>query len=194
MPKNRLRYLEATPRAGVRSLGSLVLLHAFPLNARMWDIRAKLGSTYGTYARRDVRLGPSAYDMGGAVDAPRTGEALKTMRQLVDELRQGKDFDLSFVRARRKILQGLLGESTMTLELAGRLGTIARFGLDPSYYNNLLQQVAAVSPAQIRALLAKELDPANEVIVLMGDRSSVTKAVADAGIKDVKIVEPDYKQ
>ena len=163
------------------------------VNARMWDIRAKLGSTYGTYARRDVRLGPSAYDMGGAVDAPRTGEALKYMRQLVDELRQGKDFDLSFVRARRKVLQGLLGESTMTAELANNLGTIARFSLDTNYYNSLLQQVAAVSPAQIRALLARELDPANEVIVLMGDRDSVTKAFSEAGIKDVKLVEPDYK-
>jgi zinc protease len=164
------------------------------INARMWDIRAKLGSTYGTYARRDVRLGPSVYDMGGAVDAPRTGEALKTMRQSLDDLRQGKDFDLSFVRARRKVLQGLLGESTMTLEVAQRLGIIARYGLDPSYYNSLLQQVAAVSPAQIRALLAREVDPANEVIVLMGDRGSVTKAFAEAGIKDVKLVEPDYKQ
>ncbi len=164
------------------------------VNARMWEIRAKLGSTYGTYARRDVRLGPSVYDMGGAVDAPRTGEALAYMRKLVDDLRQGHEFDLSFVRARRKILQGLLGESTMTAELAGRLGTIARYGLDANYYNSLLQQVAAVSPAQVRALIAKELDPANEVIVLMGDRASVTKAFADAGIQDVKLVEPDYKQ
>jgi 3-oxoadipate enol-lactonase len=37
MPRNRLRYLEANPPRGVRSLGSLVLLHAFPLNARMWE-------------------------------------------------------------------------------------------------------------------------------------------------------------
>ena len=37
MPKSRLRYLEATPDAGVRRLGTLVLLHAFPLNARMWE-------------------------------------------------------------------------------------------------------------------------------------------------------------
>jgi zinc protease len=163
------------------------------VNAKMWDIRAKLGSTYGTYARRDTRVGPSAYDMGGSVDAPRTGEALAYMRKLLDELRAGKDFDLSFVRARRKILQGLLGESTMTFELAGRLGNIARYGLDDNYYNSLLQQVAAVSPAQVRALIAKELDPANEVIVLMGDRASVSKAFSDAGIKDVKLVEPDYK-
>jgi 3-oxoadipate enol-lactonase len=33
----RLRYLEATPPATVRARGVLVLLHAFPLNARMWD-------------------------------------------------------------------------------------------------------------------------------------------------------------
>src|SRR5579872_950188 len=32
----RLRYLEALPSAGTRPRGVLVLLHAFPLNARMW--------------------------------------------------------------------------------------------------------------------------------------------------------------
>ena len=164
------------------------------LNQRMWDVRAKLGATYGTYAFHDERLGPGAYRMGGAVDAPRTGEAIKMMRDSVDGLRQGKDFDITFVRARRKILQDLLGESTMTVELADRLGDIARFGLDANYYNTLLQQVAAVSPAQIRALLAHELQPTNEVVVLMGDRKSVTKAFTDAGIKDVKLLEPDYKQ
>src|SRR5678815_5411796 len=97
------------------------------------------------------------------------------------------------IRDSRKILQSLLGESTMTQELALRLGSIARFGLDPNYYNSLLQQVAAVSPAQVRALLAKELDPSNEVIVLMGDRTSVTKGFSEAGVKDVKLVEPEYK-
>jgi 3-oxoadipate enol-lactonase len=33
----RLRYLEAIPRSGDRPRGTLLLLHAFPLNARMWD-------------------------------------------------------------------------------------------------------------------------------------------------------------
>jgi pimeloyl-ACP methyl ester carboxylesterase len=33
----RLRYLEATPPATARARGVLVLLHAFPLNAHMWD-------------------------------------------------------------------------------------------------------------------------------------------------------------
>jgi 3-oxoadipate enol-lactonase len=33
----RLRYLEAAPPATVRARGVLVLIHAFPLNARMWE-------------------------------------------------------------------------------------------------------------------------------------------------------------
>ena len=33
----RLRYLEATPPAGERPRGVVVLLHAFPLNARLWE-------------------------------------------------------------------------------------------------------------------------------------------------------------
>ncbi len=81
----------------------------------------------------------------------------------------------------------------MTGELAQRLGFMATFGLQPNYYNTLLQQVAAASPAQLRAMIQKELDPNNEVIVLLGERKQLEKAFADAGIKDVKLVEPDYK-
>jgi pimeloyl-ACP methyl ester carboxylesterase len=33
----RSRYLETTPPPGVRARGALVLLHAFPMNARMWE-------------------------------------------------------------------------------------------------------------------------------------------------------------
>ncbi len=163
------------------------------LNDRMWEIRGKLGATYGTYARRDVRLGPSTYDLGGAVDAPRAGEAIRAMRDGIDALRKGVDLDVAFVRARRKVVQQLLGESTVSSELASRLGRIARYGLDPDHYNSLLRQVAMVSIAQVKDMLARELDPAGEVVVLRGDRESVGKAFADAGIQDVKLVEPDYR-
>ncbi|HWO19510.1 MAG TPA: insulinase family protein [Kofleriaceae bacterium] len=163
------------------------------LNQRMWDVRGKLGATYGAYARRNARLGPSAYRLGGAVDAPRAGEAISAMRGGIDALRRGEDFDVSFVRARRKIVQQLLGESTMSMELAARLGQIERFALHPAYFDTLLRQVAVVSPTQVKALLAAELEPAREVLVVLGDRGSVTKAFADAGLPDAKLVEPQYE-
>jgi zinc protease len=163
------------------------------LNSRMWDIRAKLGSTYGTYAGRFSNVGPSLYVLGGTVDAPRAGESIKAMRDSIEALRRGEDFDLDFVRARRKIVEDLLGQSTVTGALANRIGQIERFDLDPNYYNNLLQQVAAVSPAQVKALIAAELKADYEVVVTMADRATLVKAFSDAGIKDVKLVEPEYK-
>jgi zinc protease len=163
------------------------------LNDQMATIRARLGATYGTYARRSAGLAASAYRLGGAVDAARAGEALRAMREGVDALRNGTDFDVAFVRARRKVVQELLGQSTLSTELASRLGQIARFGLELGYDNTLLRQTAALSTAQVKDLLARELDPKGEVVVTLGDRASVTHAFADAGIQDVKLVEPSYK-
>ena len=45
-----------------------------------------------------------------------------------------------------------------------------------------------------RALIKTELDPNNEVVVVLGDKAHVEKTFADAGIKDVKIIEPEYKK
>jgi len=41
----RLRYLEAVPPSTDRPRGTLVLLHAFPLNARMWEGQLALAQT-----------------------------------------------------------------------------------------------------------------------------------------------------
>ena len=68
-----------------------------------------------------------------------------------------------------------------------------RFDLDPDFYNKLLHTIAAVSPAQIKSLIQRELDPAKEVVVCLADKATLEKAFADAGITDVKIVEPTYK-
>jgi predicted Zn-dependent peptidase len=97
------------------------------------------------------------------------------------------------VGARRKLITSMLGESTVTTELAYRLGTIAMYGLDPKFDNTLLQQIAAVSPAQVKALMTNELNPNNEILVLLGDRDHVNNTFSGLGIKDVKVVEPEYK-
>jgi zinc protease len=172
------------------------------LNQRAEDMRFKLGSTYGLYIGRQALIGPTAYTMhgsgglriGGSVDAERAGETLKALRDSLNGLRNGDaDFDQQFARARRQLIQKLLGESTVTDELAARLSFIAEHGLDTNWYNTLLQQIAACSPAQVRALIKSEIDPANEVVVLMGDSAHLEKTFREAGITDVKYVEPEYK-
>jgi zinc protease len=170
------------------------------MNIRAESMRFKLGSTYGLYFGRQDKVGPTGYVLrggaviGGTIDAERAGETIKALRESLDGLRTGDaEWDEDFVRARRRLIETLLGESTVTSELASRLTFIAEYGLAPNYYNTLLQQIAAVSPAQVRSLIKNELDPANEVVVALGDQAHLDKTFKDAGITDVKIVEPDYK-
>jgi zinc protease len=163
------------------------------MNIRMGDIRYKLGSTYGTGAGRVVQMGPGAYTAAGDVDARRAGESLKAMREGIEMLRRGDNFDLDFVRARRKLIEDLLGQSTVSSAMTQRLAQMARFDLPPDYYTKLIKLIAATSPAQVKALIAKELDPTKEIIVCLGDRPTLEKAFAEAGVAQVKLVEPDYR-
>ncbi len=170
------------------------------LNERTEDIRFKLGSTYGLYMSRQAHVGPSGYrlsgmaQVGGTIDAERVGESIKAIRDSFEALRNGDKFNEDFVRARRKLISDLLGQSTVTRELAGRLGILAEFGLDPNHYDKLLAEIGTVPPALVKALVKTELDPKNEIIVILGDKPHVEKAFADAGITDVKFVEPEYRK
>ena len=161
------------------------------LNIRMFQIRTELGSTYGTYAGRSTNSGPNSYIMGGSIDTPRAGESIKAMRDKIDALRRGENFDKDFATARRNVLKKLLGQSTVSGELADRLALMGRFGLPPDYYDTLIKLVAAASPAQVKMLLARELRPELEIVVLKADRTSLQQTFKDAGIESVRLIEPN---
>jgi zinc protease len=187
----QLRVVIAYPApAGVDGQAGARAVLAEMLNLRVGDVRFKLGSTYGVYARHTTTRGPTAYEIGGSVDAERAGESLRAMRDGVAMLRKADHFDEDFVRARRSLVSRLLGESTVTSELAERLGFIAIHGLAPDFYRQLLQQIAAVSPAQVQALIKQELLPGREIVVVLGDRGHLERALGDAGITGARIVEP----
>ena len=188
-PQMSVRIAYPAP-AGVDGQVAARLVLAEMLNMRMAAIRTELGSTYGTYAGGTRNVGPNAYSMGGTVDADRAGESLKAMRDRVDALRRGEDFDKTFALARRAVMREILSDPTHTASLASKLAAIAVFNLGPGYYDSLAKYVAAVSPAQVKALIASELDPKGEVVSCMADRKTLEKAFKEAGITKVTYEEP----
>ena len=188
-------YLAYPAPAGIDGQVAARMVLTEMMSLRIEEIRKELGSTYGMRATRTGHLGPNAYEIGvgggpGKVDAARAGESLRAMREKIDSLRKGVDFDRTFALARRAVLRRLLVQSSETGALAGRLATIAAFGLGPEHYDSLIKYVAAVSPAQVKALIETELDPKNEVLVCMADRKTLEKAFKEAGLNAVKYVEP----
>lgn len=176
--------------AGIDGQQAARLVLAQMMTLRMASVRTELGSSYGVYAGRRMAVGPTYYGVGGTVDASRAGETLKFMREKLDELRAGVDFDRDFVVARKSILRQLMAESTESRVMASRLGQIARYNLKGDYSETLARAVAHVSPKQVKAIMAVEIDPKNEIIVNLADRATLNAAFAEAGLDNARIVDP----
>ena len=125
------------------------------------------------------------YAMGGRVDADKATESLRAMRAGIDGLRTGDKLEEDFVRSRQVVLHDLLTRKNDSGTLADQLATIAMYDLPPDYFEKLIRQVAALSPAQVRALIAAELPPEKEVIAARGPRAAMKKAFAENGITEV---------
>lgn len=179
--------------AGIDENHAARLVLAEMMSLRMSKVRSELGSTYGVRAGLYTRGGPGYYFVGGAVDSARAGESLKFMRDKLQELRAGVDFNQYFVTARQKILKSLLAESTESYSLAGRLTAIASFSLPPDHVDNLARAVATMTPEQVKKIMATELDPAKEIIVNMADRQTLEASFGEAGIDGFRIVDPLIK-
>ena len=129
----RLRYLEAAPRAEVRSRGTLLLLHAFPLNARMWDGQLSLADTGWRVIVPQLR----GFD-GGAGDSAATSvddyagdvidllDALHVKQAAVCGLSLGGYVAFALLRLAARYIQGLVLADTRSQAdtpegVAGRL-------------------------------------------------------------------------
>lgn len=161
------------------------------LGERVKVVREKLGASYGIGGGWRPSVGPSNYMIGGPIDSKRAGESLIAIRKGFDEMRQGVGLDEDFVRVRRTLIQRLLGQSTVTADVAGRLSFLSKYGLANDYYSKLMEETSALQPSAVQDLIQTELDPSREVIVLMGGREALENAFKTAGITAVKYVDPE---
>jgi 3-oxoadipate enol-lactonase len=111
----RLRYLEAAPRSADRPRGTLLLLHAFPLNARMWEGQLALAETGWRVIAPQLR----GFDGGGG-DPPAVSvddyagdvidllDALKVEQAVVGGLSMGGYVAFAMLRCAARYVQGLI--------------------------------------------------------------------------------------
>jgi 3-oxoadipate enol-lactonase len=111
----RLRYFEATPRGAERPRGTLLLLHAFPLNARMWERQLSLAETGWHVIAPQLR----GFD-GGAGDPPAVSmddyagdvidllDALHLKQAVVGGLSMGGYVAFALLRLAARYVQGLI--------------------------------------------------------------------------------------
>jgi pimeloyl-ACP methyl ester carboxylesterase len=104
-----LRYLEAKPPAGVRARGTLLLLHAFPLNARMWEPQLAFAQDGWRVIAPDLTAGNATTTMedfaGSVVDVL---DGLHIEDAVVGGCSMGGYLALALTRLAERYVRGLL--------------------------------------------------------------------------------------
>ena len=168
----RLRYLEAAPGSGARPRGTLLLLHAFPLNARMWEGQLALAETgwhviapqlRGFDGGSDDPLAASVDDYAG--DVIDLLDALHVKQAVVGGLSMGGYVAFALLRLASRYVQGLILADTRSQAdapegLAGRA--------------RMLQLVQGQGPSAV----ADEMIPK-----LLGDTTRTTRPAVEEQVR-----------
>lgn len=157
------------------------------LDAQLGELREQRALTYGFGASYEPRRGGGMWTISGMVDAGRAVEAGQSLIQILDNLRRDPEaYRGAFVLGRQKVLESLLVNVTTTEAVATRLGFLAQFGLDDTYYDTLANAVARLTLPELHAFLVRELAVDHQVIGAFGNSGPANAAIAAA-----RAVKPD---
>ena len=134
----------------------------------MSNIREEKGYTYGI-SSHNVTLPLAAHwmiatDVNAAQTEATIDECLKEIERLREELVPEEELALVKSNFNGEILRELDGVFSQSDALKHKLN----YALDNSFYLRLIDRIAACTPADLRAMAVKHLDPAEMVIVTAG--------------------------
>ena len=125
------------------------------------------GLAYEAFAGNDTFEDCGVFDFGASVEHKKAPLLVETVFELIDELRRNPPTEDEVGKARRRYLWGLRTVRDDPEDTAHLVGSNALFGL-PERIGTMAEQVARVTPSDIRQAAQDYLDPSNAHLTCVG--------------------------
>ncbi len=181
------------PRHFAASIGNRVVGEDFlsRLNA---NLREKNGYSYGCGSSFVYRRTGGAWQATSEVRADVTAEALKEVIGELDALAQARPLtDAEIATARDAEVRSFPESFDNPGGIAGVLVGIAQFDLAADYLDTYLGSLRATPDDQVRGVTVEVVNPADRVILVVGDRATVEPRLKALGFREIRLVDPDGK-
>ncbi len=146
------------------------------------NLREDKGYTYGARSSFDFRRGAGPFAASAPVVTVSTKESvfelMKELRGIRGEMPVTTD-ELEY--AKQAIIRGFPRSFETPSQIAGRLETVVTYDFPDNYFNSYIQNVQAVTLADINRVANRYLDPSRMAIVVVGDRK-----VIEAGLRSLE--------
>ena len=133
------------------------------------EVRVKKGLTYGASSAFDANRFAGSFDAGTSTRTEATVEATKLIVDLIGKMSTG-DVTPEELKFAQEYLSGVYPiQSETAAQVAGRILTVAEFGLPADYNDTYQQKILGVDEANVREMASRYFDPKDLDIVLVGN-------------------------
>jgi zinc protease len=154
------------------------------------NLREAKGYAYGAFSRFDFGRLPGPFVAATTVRADATASAVKEIDRELDRMLAGAPSRAEFAKARDGVVRSLPGAFETNGGIAGAFGSLFVYGLPSTYFAELQARFAAVPVAEVLAVSKRFLDPAQMVVVGVGDPAALEGASDALGLAPVERYKP----
>lgn len=154
------------------------------------NLRERLGYTYGVTSAFGMRKLPGTFTVSAAIQSEGTAhsvsEMLRDMRRMQEEL--VPDAELADAAS---YLAGTFPLALQTTDgLAGKLSSLAVYGLPDDYYDSYRDRLMSVTAQEVREAARRRLMPDRAAVVVVGDAKELRGGLEALGIGPVQVIDP----
>jgi zinc protease len=151
------------------------------------NLRETHGYTYGAGSGFAMRLGRGPFSAGAAVVTEKTDSAVieffRELNRIRDEVVPADELD----RAKQFLALRLPQQMETTGQIAGRLAELAVYDLPLDYYGDYVEQIMAVTAADVQRVAREYVHPDRAAVVVVGDRQVIEPGLQELPVGTVEV-------
>jgi zinc protease len=154
------------------------------------NLREKHGYTYGASSGFDMRAEAGPFAASAGVQTDKTSEALKEFFNELNGILQAVPAD-ELARAKNYVSLRFPSGFEATSDISRRLEEVLIYRLPEDYFSKYVQNIEAVTAADVQRVARKYIQPDRFVVVVVGDRKVIEPGIRALNLGEIKTLGID---
>ena len=154
------------------------------------NLREEHGYTYGAGSSFDMRASGGLFVASAGVQTDKTADALKEFFKELGNIRQAVPAD-ELARAKNYVALRYPSAFETTGDVSRRLEDAIVYRLPDDYFSRYVQNIQAVTAAEVQRVAQKYVQPDKFAVVVVGDRSKIEAPIRALNLGPIKLLTVD---
>jgi predicted Zn-dependent peptidase len=154
------------------------------------NLREEHGYTYGAFSSFDMRSVAGPFTAQAGVQTDKTTEALREFFNELGGIREPAPPD-DIAQAKNYIALRYPATFESTRQISQQLETMLVYHLPDDYFSTYVQQIQAVTAADVQRVAQKYIQPDKFAVVVVGDRSAIEPGIRSLNLGPIQVLTPD---